>query len=134
MPTKAIPRISNFSSSVTTKVWSNTLGLRRGWRGRAGGSPLTKLRPQAIGEALRLVAKEGEGLHGPVLEGVQYLPLVAAVILIDTGDGEVPLGPCSPVTSSVCPTLTPRRTVSGSLASTSSGRRASARPAADRRF
>ena len=44
---------------------------------------------QAVGQLFGVVAKEGEGLHRPGLEGVQELPLVAAVVLIDAGDGEL---------------------------------------------
>lgn len=51
---------------------------------------LAKALAQAVGQLLGVVAKEGEGLHRPCLEGVQYLPLVAAVVLIDAGDGELP--------------------------------------------
>lgn len=50
--------------------------------------PLAKLGPQAIGEAINVRAEEGQGLHLAPFEGVQYLPLVAAVILIDASDGE----------------------------------------------
>ncbi len=51
---------------------------------------LAKALAQAIGQLFGVVAKEGEGLHRPGLEGVQNLPFVAAVILIDAGDGELP--------------------------------------------
>ncbi|MNH25103.1 hypothetical protein D3C79_850710 [compost metagenome] len=52
--------------------------------------PLAKAGPQLVGKLLRLGAEQGEGLHRPSLEGVQDLPLVAAVILIDPGDHECP--------------------------------------------
>ena len=54
---------------------------------------LAKLAPEPVTKVLGIRAEEGKGLHLAPFEGVQYLPLVAAVILIDAGDGESPRSP-----------------------------------------